>query len=160
MDQLSQQPLTLCTVKAALAAGTTTTLTNTGTIAFCIKGKAYSKAAMTNATTPTADAATGATFVAVGVNKGSVFVIGLDAAGALKVTQGKITDLDSSGAFITAPEFGPVPSSVCPIGYLVTKVGATGSPWTFGASNLAGPPTGVTHTFVDLMTMPERPQVS
>jgi len=159
MDALMQGPLTICTSKVTLAAGTTTTLSNTGTIPYCINGKAYSKSAMTNAATPTTDAATGASFVAVGANKGCIFVVGLDSSGNVKVVQGQITDLDAAGAFIVAPGFGPVPKTVCPIGYIVIKVGSTGSNWTFGSSNLSGA-TGVTYTFVDVMTLPDRPQIS
>lgn len=159
MDALMQAPLTMCTSKVTLAAGTTTTISNTGTILFCIGGKAYSKSAMTNAATPTTDANTGAAFVAVGANKGSIFVVGLDKDGAVKVVQGKIVDLDAAGAFITAPEFGPVPKTVCPIGYIVIKAGSTASNWTFGSSNLSGA-TGLTYTFVDVMTLPDRPQIA
>lgn len=159
MDALSQIPLTMCTMKAAIAAGTTTTLSTTGTTLYCIKGKAYSKAALTNQATPTTDAATGSAFVAVGANYGCVFVVGFDSSGNLKVSQGPLQALDVNGSFILAPQFGPVPDTVCPIGYIVIKVGSTGSNWTFGSSNLSGA-TGLTYTFVDVMTLPDRPQVS
>jgi hypothetical protein len=43
-------------VKVALAAGTTTTISTTGTTTYGINGKAYSKAAITNGATPTTDA--------------------------------------------------------------------------------------------------------
>lgn len=159
MDALSQIPLTMCTMKAAIAAGTTSTLSTTGTTLYCIKGKAYSKGALTNQATPTTDAATGSAFVAVGANYGCVFVVGFDSGGNLKVVQGPLQALDVSGSFILAPQFGPVPDTVCPIGYIVIKVGSTGSNWTFGSSNLSGA-TGLTYTFVDVMTLPDRPQVS
>lgn len=157
MDHLAQQPLTMCTSKVTLAVGTTTTLSNTGTILFCIKGKAYSKSAMTNAATPTTDAVTGIAFVGVAVNKASVFTICLDKDGNLKAVQGKVTDLDASGNYIVKPENGPVPGNLCPIGRIYVKVGSTGSTWTFGSSNFAGPPTGVTFTIEDLMSVPDRP---
>lgn len=160
MDALQMPPLTLCTTKAGLAAGTTTTLTTANTQLFAIKGKAYSKAAVSNEATPTTDAITAAAFVAVAVGYGCAFVICRDSGGNLKVAQGAQQALDASGNFVNAPQFPLIPDTLCPIGYLITKVGSTGSAWTFGSSNLAGPPTGVTHTLVDVMTLPERPQVS
>lgn len=165
MDALRMIPLTMTTMKAAAAAGTTTTYSTTGTTLFCIKGKAYSKAAATNAATPTTDATTGSAFVAIQPGYGSVFVLGYDSAGALKVSQGTIQALDGSvttdsAGFITSPQFPAVPDSICPFAYLVTKVGSAGSAWTFGSSNLAGPPSNVSHKFVDVMTLPDRPQVA
>lgn len=159
MDALQQIPLTMCTVKAGIAAGTTTTLSTTGTTLFSIKGKAYSKAALTNQATPTTDAVSGAAFAGVAANKGCIFTGGFDSGGNLKVAQGTIVDLDSSGAFIQAPQFAAHPDTMCPIGYIVIKCGSTASTWTFGSSNLSGA-TGVTYTFVDVMTMPDRPQIS
>lgn len=165
MDALQTPPLTMCVSKATAAAGTTTTFSTTGSTLYSIKGKAYTTSAASNAATPTTDANTGAAFVGIPANYGSVFVLCYDgssttAATAIKVVQGSITALDSSGNFVVAPQFPGVPDTLAPFAYLVTKVGSTGSTWTFGSSNLAGPPTGVTHTFVDVMTLPGRPQVS
>lgn len=160
MDALQFPPLTMATGKAGLAAGTTTTLTIGTTTPYCIQGKAFSRASVSNTATPTTDANTGVAFLPIPVGSGAVFVICVNAAGALRVVQSAIQALDASGNFLYAPTFPGVPDDVCPIGYLVTRVGSTGAAWTFGASNLAGPPTGVTHTFVDVMTLPGRPQVS
>lgn len=165
MDQLTQIPLTLCTTKATAAAGTTSTLSTTGTTPYCIKGKAYSKGALTNQATPTTDSVTGAAFVAVQPGYGCIFVLGFDSSGNLKVSQGGAQALDggtdgATALFKIAPQFPPVPDTVCPFAYLVTKVGASGAAWTFGTSNLAGPPSNVLHTFVDVMTLPSRPQVA
>jgi hypothetical protein len=159
MDFQAAQPVTMCTSKVALAAGTTTTLSSTGTILYSIKGKAYSKSALSNTATPTTDANSGNAFTAVQANQGCVFLVGLDHSGNLKVAQGSVQALDSSGKFINAPQFGAIPSDFCPIGYIVIQVGSTGSAWTFGGSNLSGA-TGLTYTFVDLMGLPDRPQVS
>lgn len=162
MDYQQTVPLTLCAAKVTLAAGTTTTLSNTGAIPYCIRGKAYSKAAMANAATPTIDAATGKAFQGVKAGNGSIFLVGLTAAGALAAVQGTIEPLNAAGAFINAPQIGAPPNDFCPIGYLVIKAGATADAvtgWTFGVSNMSGV-TGVTYTFVDLMTLPDRPQVS
>jgi hypothetical protein len=144
--------------------GTTTTLTTTNTQLYSLKGKAYTKAAVANEATPTTDVNTGAAFTAVGVSKGCVFVICRDSAGAMKVAQGTIVDLDGvagSNAFTNSlPQFPGLPDTVCPIGYVVVKVGTTGAAWTFGASNFAGPPTGVVFGFQDCFTLPDRPQAS
>lgn len=161
MDFLQQQSLTGCLSKVTLAAGTTTTISNTGTTTFAIKGKAYTKAALSNAATPTTDAATGAAFTGITANQGTVVVIGLDSGGNVKAMQGTVTALDSAGAFITAPQMPYVPDTVCPIGYIVLKGGSTlVGTWTFGSSNLSSV-TGMTYTFVDVaLGLPERPQIS
>lgn len=160
MDAFAFPPLTLCTTKAGMSAGTTTTLTTANTQLYCINGKAFTKAGTSNEATPTLDSATGVAFVGITANNGAVFTICRDASGNLKAVQGGIVALDASGNFVLAPQFGALPDNLCPIGYLVVKAGATASTWTFGASNLAGPPTGVTFSFTDVMTLPGRPQVS
>ncbi len=166
MDQNDARGLTNCTTKAGLAAGTTTTLTIANAVEYAIAGKAYKKSAASNQATPTTDAQTAAAFTAVTASKGCVFVIGLNAAGAISVVQGSVRNLDgatdgANALFTQAPDFpATLPSDFCPIGYLVTKVGASGSTWTFGSSNLAGPPSNVLHTFVDCQQLPSRPQVS
>ena len=165
MDALQTPPLTLCTSKATAAAGTTTTFSTTGATLYCIKGKAFTTSAAANAATPTTDAATAVAFVPVAVGYGCAFVLCYDgssttAATAIKVVQGTQVALDASGNFVVAPQFPSIPDTLCPFAYLITKVGSTGAAWTFGSSNLAGPPTGVTHTFVDVMTLPGRPQIS
>lgn len=162
MDYQSQLPKTMCLSKITLAAGTTTTLSNTGTTTYAINGRAYTKAAMTNAATPTTDAATLATFLSVKANKGCVFTIGFNAAGDLKAVQGSIVDLDASGAFIQAPQFGAVPNDFCPVGFIVIKAGNTADAttgWVFGTSNMSSV-TGVTYDFNDLISLPDRPQIT
>lgn len=160
MDNFLQQSMTGCLMNAALAAGTTTTISTTGTTHFAIRGKAYSTAAKTNAATPTTDAATGSAFTAVSANNGCVFLVGFDSSGAVKVVQGTITALDSAGAFVLAPQLPNVPDTIAAIGYIVIKCGSTASNWTFGSSNLSGA-TGVTYTFVSVaMGLPDRPQIS
>lgn len=175
MDVLQAAPPSICTSKVALAAGSTTTLSNTGTILFSIRGKAYSKAAMTNAATPTTDGNTGNAFVPIPIpltspnlpgvpnaaqGYGCVYLVGLNHSGALVVCQGSITALDVNGNFITAPEFPTMPNDFCPIGYILVELGASAvATWTFGTNNLSGV-TGVTYVFVDLMGLPDRPQVS
>lgn len=150
-----------CFTKAGLAAGTTTTLTTANAQQVSIGNKSYLKAATSNEATPTTDAITGAAFKAVDPLKGCVFTINRDAAGAMKVVQGQIVDLSPLGQFVHGPWFGPQANELAPIGYVLVKVGSTGSAWTFGSSNFSGPPTGVTFTFVDCANgMPARPQIA
>lgn len=163
MDILAQSPLTLCLGKITLAAGTTTTLSNTGTTVYAINGKAYSKAAMSNAATPTTDAATGSAFVGVLRNYGCMFVVGFNAAGDLLAVQGEVAPLDTSGNFITAPGMpSGMPNDFCPVGYVIIKAGSTANNttgWIFGTSNMSSV-TGITYTFGDLVSIPGRPITS
>ena len=185
MDMQFAAPLTANLSKLVLAAGSTTTISTTNGGTYAIKGKLYftnagstSGTAFTNAATPTTDFATGAAFKPIpipntapnlGLGYGSVFVIGLDHnTNALKVIQGTIEALDNNGKFINAPQFGGLGPSgsgstdndFCPIGYLIVQLGATAvATWTFGTNNLSSV-TGVTYTWVDVATLPDRPQVS
>lgn len=165
MDALSQIPLTMCTMKAALAAGTSASYSTTGTTLFCIKGKAYSKAAVTNGTLPTTDATTGAAFVAQAIGTGSVYVHGFDKDGNIKVSQGSIVTLDATGAFVDLPAFPAIPDTVCPFAYeLVRLAPATATTpavatWTFGTNDQSSV-TGVTYARQDVMTLPARPQAA
>lgn len=147
------------TTKAGFSAGTTTTLTTANTSLYAIGGKAYSKASASNAASPTTDATKGTAFPAVLPNQGSVFTLGFNAAGTLLAVMGDIKALDVGGNFVDAPQFGTNPDTFAPCGYVIVKAGSTASNWTFGSSNFSGPPTGITLTFVDVMTLPARPQV-
>ena len=156
MNPLSMAPLTLAFGPAGLAVGTTTTTSTANAVNYAIKGKAYAKAIAANGTTPTTDSVTGAAFLPIGVNKAGVFVICLDTSGNLKAVQGEIVDYTDAGVYSKAPALPGIPDTLCPIGLEFTKVISTGSAWTMGVSNQATL-TGITHTFVDLSTMPERP---
>lgn len=183
MDQQSATPATCNYTKAGLAAGTTTTLSTTATAQYAIKGKSYSKTAITNGATPIVDYATGLAFIPIpiplsspnlaGVPNGAagygcIFTVGFNAAGAIKVIQGQIAALDGSGNFITAPQFGGLgpagsgstDNDFCPIGYVIVKLGATAvATWTFGTNNLSSV-TGATYIFQDVSTLPDRPQIA
>lgn len=162
MDFLAATPYTICTSYVALAAGSTSTLSSTGTINFSIGGKAYSAAALSSTATPTTDAATGAAFLGVKAGYGSIFIVGLNASGGLVAVQGTIEALDASGAFVRAPNYGAIPNNFCPIGYLIIKAGASADAttgWVFGTSNVAAV-TGITYTFGNLMGLPARPIIS
>lgn len=162
MDYQALMPLTAAFVKVTLAAGTTTTLTNTGTIPYAIRGKAYSKGAMTNNATTTTDAATGVAFLPVPANFGSVYLVGLNAAGTLVAVQGNVVPLLVTGLFLQAPQFGGPPLDFCPIGYIIIKAGSTASSapgWLYGTNNMSGV-TGIVYTFVDVIGLPDRPQIA
>lgn len=170
MDNQSFQPVTMCLGKVTLAAGTTTTLSNTGTTTYAIKSRVYTKTAMTNAATPTTDWATGNAFIGVTANNGCSYIIGFDSTGALRAIQSTIQPLDSSGNFVRAPVFGgfapagsgSTDNDFCPIGYLIIKAGSTANAttgWIFGTSNMSGV-TGITYIFGDLVGWPDRPIIS
>lgn len=163
MDTLASAPITMCLGKVTLAAGTTSTLSNTGTTVYAIRGKAYSKVAMVNVATPTTDWATGVAFLPLLPNYGTVYVVGFDHSANLKAVQGTIVPLDGSGAFINAPQLpSDLPNDFCPIGYIVVKAGSTASAagWVLGTGNLATPATGITLTYVDVVGLPDRPQIA
>lgn len=161
MDILSTTPLTLASTKAGMSAGTTSTLTTANTQLYSMLGKAFSKAAVANEATPTTDATTGVAFVPVPVLFGAVYTVCRDSAGALKVSQGPLQALDAGGTkFLYAPQFPALPSTVCPIGYITILVKTGGATHTFGTSNLTGPPANTDINFVDVFTLPSRPQVA
>ncbi len=181
MDSQQFAPLTVNNVKTGMGAGTTTTVTQTipaGITAnvYTIRGEMYTTAALTNGATPTTDYATGKAFLPVLANQGCVFMLGLNAAGTLKVIQGQIANLDTitvPGNFLTAPQFGALGPSgsangagggndFCPIAYLLIQAGSTANNttgWTFGTNNMSGV-TGITYTFRDIAGVTDRPQVS
>lgn len=172
MDSQQFVPVTMCMTKAALVAGTTSTLTTTGTTTFLIRSKFYTKAAITNAAPPVVDWVTGLAFIPVLVNQGCIYMVGYDSGGNIRVVQGTVVPLDgivSSNKFINAPQFGgmggPAGSGssnqdFCPIGYVVIQcltTFVTAGGFLFGTTSWAA--TGVTATFVDVASWPDRPQV-
>lgn len=172
MDVQQSQPLTMCFLKVALTAtGAATTIGSTGTIPFMIKGKAYSKAALSSTATPTTDWSTGNAFLPVIASTGSVFAVGLDSGGTVRVIQGTVVPTDgvaSSTKFLpNAPQFGgtgpagsgSTDNDFCPIAYILVKGDTTVSGnWVFGTGNWNA--TGITLTIVDCCMLPDRPQAS
>lgn len=151
---------TFCLSKVTLAAGSTTTISTTGTTTYAIRGKAYTKAAISNGATPTTDAF-GNAFRGVKAGYGSVFTYGLNAANDIKVVQGTIEPLDASYAWNLAPQFGAMPVDFCPIGYLTILAGSTADAttgWLQGTNDQASV-TGITYDRTDIILMPDRPQV-
>lgn len=160
----------MCFQRSGLQPGTTTTFSTTLTFNYALKGQVYSVAAVTNAATPTTDFSTGVAFKPVGPKQASVFVFCADGSGALdvstKVIQGSIVDLDdaasgANSAYISAlPQFPAIPDTVTPYGFVIVKVGASGAAWTFGTSNLAGPPANTAITYTACSALPSRPRAS
>jgi hypothetical protein len=156
-----------CLSAVTLAAGATTTIANTGTIQYAIKGKAYSLAAMTATAAPTADIVTGAAFIGVKKGYGSLFVYGLNAAGDLKCAQGGVVPLNIAGASYVwgdaVPSFPELPDNFCPIGYLTILAGSTADAttgWIQGTNNQASV-TGITYARQDVgLGMPDRPKTT
>ncbi len=164
MDYLAQNPLTMCTVKATLAAGTTTTFSTTGATLHCIKGKAYSVAAAANVAHPATDSTTGAAFIAQAIGSGCCYVYSYNGT-VIKVSQGPMVTLAADGSFQDLPAFPAIPDTDCPFAYMLIRLApATAAvpavaTWTLGTNNQAAV-TGVTYTRVDVMTLPARPQAS
>lgn len=145
------------------AAGSTTTTSVANNTTYCINGKAYTKTGASNAASATTDYVTGVAFKPIPANYGGVFVAALDSSGNVKIIQGEIVPTDSTGAFINAPEFPIVPDTVTPIGYTLIKCAstyvATTTGWLWGTHNMSSV-TGVTYTFVSVLTLPDRPQTA
>ena len=136
--------------KAGFVAGTTTT-TTTAAFNYLIEGKQYSKAAASNAATPTLDGATNEAFKPVPRGKACNFVFGVDAAGAIAAWQGEIVNAG------TPTDFPAIPFTHAAYGVLrVESAASNGVPFTLGTSNMAGL-TGVTYQFSDIAGMAARP---
>ena len=128
MDTVAKAPVTMCLSKATLAAGSTTTISTTGTTTYIIDSFFYTKGALTNQATPTTDWSTGNAFIPIPVPltstglPGSIpaacagyacaYAVGFDHGGNVKVIQGPIVGLDANGNFISSapslpPSLGP-----------------------------------------------------
>lgn len=159
MDQNTLYGMTRATTSGLLtAAGAETVYDTTVTVAFSIGGKAYSKTAITDGATPTADGDS-TTLTTLTANEGCSLVWCLNAAGTVVVFQGSIEDLDASGGFIHAPDFPTIDlETYCPFAYQVLKAGATAGTITIGTSNWNA--TGFTNVIVNVHSLPTRPQDS
>lgn len=149
---------TLTLSKGGLAAGTTTTYSTTAAVLSCIKGKLYSKSAVTNGTTPTVDVVTGKAFQALTAGKSCIFLFGFDSGGTIRVTQGPIVPTDDVNGDLAALHYPTFPDTIAAFGALIAKAGSTlVGTWTFGTNNLSGV-TGMTYTFADLAFVPAAPE--
>ena len=148
---------------ALTATGAETVHDSTVAMPYSINGKLYSKSG-TNAdqATPTTDYVTGAAFpVLTGtadLGQGAVVVWAYTSDGTVKCVMGPIEDLDSAGTFLRPPSFPHVPDDVCPFAYMVLKHYSEATSVRFGTSNWNT--TGFTQAIVNVMQLPDRPQVS
>ena len=157
--------MTLNHVSAAFVLGTTSTYTTTVTTSCSIGGKfGTTLGAQTNTASPTTDATTLAAFVALTANQATVLVWGVNAAGAIKLSQGSIVPTvtgvtTTAGAFINAPQFPNLPDDFCPIAYGLVRTSPTGNAFTTGTTSWTS--SGITaSTFVNISTLPDRPQTA
>jgi len=165
MNKQEFQGLTFNHVNAGLVAGTTSTYTTTATTVCSIRGKfATGLTAQTNTASPTTDATTGAAFVAVPYDNCCALVWGVNAAGAIKLSQGPVTPTQPGvtttvGAFINAPQWPSLPEDFCVIGYQLVRVAPTGASFTPGTTQWAA--SGITcSTIQNVSTLPDRPQTA
>lgn len=150
---------------AGFVAGTTSTYTTTVTTAGLIKGKFLTTlAAQTNTASPTTDATTGASFVALQPNQCCALVWGTNLAGAIKLCQGPIiatlTGVTTTvGGLQYDPQFPSLPEDFCPMAYTVVRTAPSASAWTPGTGSWTA--SGVSaSTFQNVGQLPARPQAS
>jgi hypothetical protein len=151
--------VTMATTSAGLtAAGAETVYDTANVLHFAIGGKAYSKAAVTDGTTPTADV-DGNTLATLTANQGCVLLWLINKSGTVGVAQSAVIDLDESGNFKKVPDFPYYDEDTwCPFAYQVLKAGSTAGTITIGSSNWNA--TGFTNAIQNVIGMPARPQVS
>lgn len=172
-NDLSNTPLTLNPTNVGCAFGTTSTITTTADTACSINGKfctVYSAANNAAATSPTINAATGAAFAAMAANKATVIVVGINAAGQVRLAQGSVEDTEvgvttTKGAFKQYPQFPVLPDNFCPIGYGYVRTAPDAAAWTCGTSSwtASGIYTGLngTTTMQNVNgTLPDRPAIA
>lgn len=149
------------TVGALTGTGAETVYDTTAIINYAIGGKGYTKAAVTDGATPTADGDSN-TLNTLAASKGCILVWCLNAAGTVALFQSDVVDLNASNTWEEdggVPQFPPIDLTTwCPFAYSVLLNGSTGSTFTVGSSNWNA--TGMTATHTDVLTLPRRPQSS
>lgn len=157
---------TLCLAAAGLAEGTNAnTIKTANNVTYTIDGRFYSK----NATDNIAISYSGATVYQAaaggiqavnggftgGVNGSTrIYLICLDADGAVSIVPGQIVDSAELAAGRVALMFPDAPRGVCPIGAMRIALTA-GTAFTPGSTDLSA--SGVTDTWYDLMDVPANP---
>lgn len=141
-------------------ADTSATTYDIGTaIDFCINGKAYTKATVSNGASPTTDGTTGAAFNAILPDKACVVVVALNSSGTVSFHQGPIVDVD--GTADTLKHAAQLPlvdtNTYCPIAYLKLQTDGTSSAAGLLPGTANWDATGLTTTVVNLITLPARP---
>lgn len=177
MEKTDLGGLTMCPSDVALAAGSTTTLTLGVAPYYCIRGKAYTQAAVSNVQPSLTDLNTGATIVGIPAGYGAVILIGATSSESttLRMAQGPLAPLGPNasayhpGDFLTPPAFPAMPVDFCPFGYAIAKIATdytSGASFTFGSSGTtatgaqAAAATAFAITYTSIMALPDRPQIS
>jgi len=157
--------LTLALNSGALAAGTTAgTVKTTAAINYIVDGGFATKAITDNMSiayagpsvyqAPTGVGSVNGSFTGSTGGSTRLFLLGLNAAGALSVVPGAFVDSADLAAGRVALQFPDEPFGVCVIGALRVAVTA-GTSFTPGATALGA--TGVTSTFLNLADVPANP---
>jgi len=157
--------ITACFVTAGLtgiSGAATTHSTGSTTIQYAIAGKSYSQAQISGGATPTTGAVSGAA-ITLTASQARVVVWCLDADDDIAIIEGDVVALDADTDTFKdgfGPEFPPIDLDVyCPIAYVIhLAAAALSGTFTVGSSNWNT--TGMTHTVVDIATLPHRPQTS
>jgi len=169
--------LTMIPLDTALASGATTTLTLGAVGPYCIRGKAYTQAAVSAVQPSITDLVTDETLAGIAAGYGAVILVGATSSESttLRMCQGPASALDANtaaytpGSFINPPQFPAMPEDFCPFGYVVVKVATdytSGASYVFGSSNTTATgaqnsaSTAHDNTFVSIMALPDRPQTS
>ena len=162
---------------AAIAAGSTTTMTAGAVIDYMINGKAHTAPAISAVQPNTVDSNTGVAMAGVPPGYGTVIVFGYNAAEstAMRMVQGEIVKLAANtsayhpGAFVDVPEWPAIPDDFCPVGYATVKVATdytAGATYVFGTSNTTATgaqnsaATAHANLFTSICTLPNRSQLT
>lgn len=153
------------TPATGLVAGATSTYTTTASTNAVINGKPTTVlTAQTAQPTPTTDASTGLAFNALAPNQCCSLVFGINAAGAIKMSQGPIIPTNigvttTVGSLILDPQFPGLPADFCPLGYCVARTAPSAAAWIPGTGSWTA--SGVSaSTFQTVAQLPSRPQSS
>lgn len=149
---------------AGVSAGTAASITTTAATNASVRGyMATPIAAGANQAVPIVDAGTTAAFKPVPPGHATTIVIGTTRAGQLALAQGSIEKTqpgsgNTAGAIDVAPQFPNMPDDFCPLAYAVVRTAPNSAAWVAGTS--AWGATGVSASFTNVATLPERPQAS
>ena len=121
---------------------------------YAIRGRCFTHAVDASVATPNVDFVTGAAITLV-ANQGRAVLWCLDNADANRCIAGPVVPLDSAGNFLDSPVLPAVPCTLCPVAITLHRAGSTTvGTWTFGTSNWNA--TGLTHTVINISTLPDR----
>ena len=158
--KLPIEGLTMAMGKAGVVADDGATTYDIATaIDFCVDGKAFTKATVSNGATPVLDGTTGVAFTAVLPDQACILVMALDAAGAVSVHQGPIVTVDGdSDELDFAAQLPLVDTSLyCPFAYIKYQTAGTSAAAGLKPGTDNWNATGLTSTVVDLIAYPARP---